>query len=220
MNRQAYKRYIPVVHWYGIQNQYHAWLSDLMQGDMGISLRNRRPVTQSIGEALSITLVMTITSLFLGWTISLLLAMLINLPATKKLEAIILNGLYLLDTIPLFLLALLLLVFLTTGHFSGILPAFGLGNYQIMDNFFMRYFTLLGHLVLPIFCMTLVILPYLTGQIDRALKEVSMFEYVKTARAKGLTDFVVLRRHILRNALSPLITIFTDNLPALISGPW
>ena len=102
--------------------------------------------------------------------------------------------------------------------FQGALPSFGLGEYQLINNLFLRYFTLLSHLFLPVLCMILVILPSFTGQVDRALKEEKNQEYVKTARAKGLTALSVLKKHVFKNALIPLITIFTDRLPILISG--
>lgn len=217
-HKQGYKKFIPKISWYGADNQYHLWLSNLMTGDMGKSLRNSRPVSGMIGEALGVTLLLTISSLLLGWVISLIIAVIINLPEGAKLEGPVLTFLYILDTLPLFLISFLILIFFSGGDLNGLLPSFGLGNYELIENYFVRLVTLLKHLVLPIFCMTLVILPYLIGQIDRALKEVKKFEYIKTAKAKGLSNLVVLHNHVLRNAWTPLITIFTENLPSLISG--
>lgn len=73
-------------------------------------------------------------------------------------------------------------------------------------------------LVLPIACMSLAVLPYITAQVDRAIKEELKKEYIKTGYAKGLADIVILRRHVLHNAWVPLITLFTNQLPAIISG--
>lgn len=209
---------VPVLHWYGADNQYHAWLSGLLKGDIGHSLRNNRPVAAIIGETLGITLIMTLSAFVVGWIIAVFLGVLINLPSFHSGGKALMNGLYFLDTIPLFLLSFLLLILFSANDFQGALPSFGLGEYQHINNLFLRYFTLLRHLFLPVLCMTLVILPYFTGQVDRALKEEKNQEYVKTARAKGLTEHSILKKHVFKNALIPLITIFTDRLPILLSG--
>lgn len=217
-NRRSFQKWIPAIHFHGLDNQYHQWLSNSIKGDLGISLRNSRPVVDLIKNAIGITLLMTIASLALGWIFSLAMALFINLPAGKMFERPLLSVLYVLDVFPLFLLSFLVLIVFSGGNFSDWLPSFGLGNYRLIDNFFVRTFYLSRHLILPIFSMTLVTLPYLTGQIDRSLKEVNRAEYVKTARAKGLSEPVILIRHTLRNAWTPLITIFTENLPTLLSG--
>lgn len=217
-SQNPYLKFVPTVSWNGWENQYHQWLTNLLKGDMGVSLRNQRPVTDNIGEALGVTLMMTIASLVLGWLLSFVIAIFINLPVGAALERPILSFLYFLDTLPLFLISFLLLLTFSSSNFSGILPSFGLGNYELIDSPFLRFFELLKHLILPIFCMTLVSLPYLVGQINRAIKETQKLEFVQTARAKGVSDQVVLYKHIVRNAFLPLITVFTENLPSLIGG--
>ena len=217
-NSNAFRKYIPAVFWHGGENQYHHWLANLLKGDMGVSLRNQRPVLSLIKEALGITLLMTITSVMAAWLISILLAVGINLLWGNTLRKPVLGFLYVLDTFPLFLLSFLVLIIFSSERLNGLLPSFGLGNYSMIDNHFLRLLTLLNHLTLPVFCMTLVLLPYLTGQIDRAIKDVGNFEYIKTARAKGLSETRVLVKHILRNTSSTLITLFTENLPALLAG--
>ncbi len=217
-NSNAFRKYIPAIFWHGGENQYHHWLSNLLKGNMGVSLRNQRPVHLLIKEALGITLIMTVTSVSAAWLISIFLALGINLSRGKKLRKPLLGFLYVLDTFPLFLISFLVLILFSSESFKGLLPSFGLGNYQMIDNYFLRFFTLLNHLLLPVFCMTLVLLPYLTGQMDRAIKDVGNFEYIKTARAKGLSETTVLVKHIFRNTSSTLITLFTENLPALLAG--
>lgn len=212
------RKFVPAIYWYGTANQYHHWLSNLIKGDMGNSLRNQRPVHLLIKEALGITLLMTVLSTLAGWLISVVLALGINLSQGKKMQKPLLSFLYVLDTLPLFLISFLVLILFSGDSFSGLLPSFGLGNYQMIDNYFLRLSTLLQHLLLPVFCMTLVLLPYLVGQIDRAIKDVSELEYIKTARAKGLSERVVLVKHIFRNTSSTLITLLTENLPALLGG--
>ncbi len=217
-NRKPYRKLIPVVHWNGKDTQYHAWLSGLVRGDMGASLKGQRPVSAVIGEAMGITLLMSFTALCIGWAAALVLGLLVNLPAFKKIGKPLMAGLYILDTVPLFLLSFLFLIIFSVAGFQGLLPTFQLEDYAQTAGGLTRIGALFNHLALPIVCMALSILPYITAQVDRAIKEEWNKEHVKSAYAKGLTDFVVLRKHVLKNAWVPLITLFTNNLPALISG--
>lgn len=217
-NEAKNRKLIPVIHWYGTNNQYHAWFLGLLKGDMGNSIRSNRPVLNILRETLGITLVMTTSAFVLGWTIALILGLLINMSPFRTSGPVLMNSLYVLNAVPLFLLSFFLLILFSSNSFQGLLPSFGLGEYQNIDNVFSSYFILLKHLFLPILCMVLVILPYFIGQVDRALKEELKQGYVQTASAKGLSEFLVLKKHVLKNALTPLITIFTDYLPSLISG--
>ena len=217
-NKQPYRKLLPVVYWNGMDNQYHAWLTGLLQGDMGSSLKGQRPVSTVIGEAIGITLVMSVAALCMGWVIALGLGILVNLPACQKIGRPIMTGLYVLDTVPLFLLSFLFLIIFSAVGYQGMLPTFQLEDYSNAGGSFSRIGALLNQIALPVICMMLSVLPYITAQVDRAVKEELKREHVKTAYAKGLTDFVVLTKHVLKNAWIPLITLFTNNLPALISG--
>src|SRR5690606_23314722 len=79
-SKNPYAKFVPTVNWYGSENQYHRWITNLFKGDMGVSLRNRRPVTENIGEALGVTLIMTTASLMLAWIVSFAIGIFINLP--------------------------------------------------------------------------------------------------------------------------------------------
>lgn len=217
-NKKPYRKLIPVVYWNGKDNQYHTWLTGLFRGDMGLSLKGNRAVSTVIGEAIGITLLMSFTALCIGWTLALVLGLLVNLPVFKGIGKVFMTGLYVLDTVPLFLLSFLFLIIFSTAGFQEMLPNFGFGDYAGANGVFSRIGVLLNHLSLPIICMALSILPYITAQVDRAVKEEFKQEYVKTAYAKGLTDFRILKKHVLKNAWVPLITLFTNHLPALISG--
>lgn len=215
-NRKPYRKLVPVLRWNGKDNQYHAWLTGLFKGEMGFSFKGHRSVSTLIGEAIGVTLFMSITALCMGWGLALVLGLVINLPACRKIGRPLMSGLYVLDTVPLFLLSFLLLIVFSATGFQGALPAFGMEDYAAGG--LSGIGSLLNQLALPIVCMTLAVLPYITAQVDRAVKEELAKEHVKTAYAKGLTDFAVLKKHVLNNAWVPLITLFTSHLPAVISG--
>src|SRR5690606_29016565 len=74
------------------------------------------------------------------------------------------------------------------------------------------------HLVLPVICLTYAQFAYLSKIARTSLLEVLSSDYVRTARAKGLSDGVVLWRHAFRNALMPIITVLAAILPAVVAG--
>jgi peptide/nickel transport system permease protein len=76
----------------------------------------------------------------------------------------------------------------------------------------------LQFMALPMLCLVLANLPYLTNQFYHALSGTANQDYIRTARAKGLSENNVIRRHMLRNALLPVITLLSDFLPALVAG--
>lgn len=217
-NSKPYRKLVPVVLWNGKDNQYHAWLAGLFKGEMGFSLRGHRPVTAIIGEAIGVTLFMSITALCIGWGMALILGLVVNLPACRKIGSPLMAALYVLDTVPLFLLSFLLLIVFSATSFQGALPTLGMEDYANAAGGISGIGALVNQLALPITCMTLAVLPYITAQVDRAVKEEWAKEHVKTAYAKGLADFAVLKKHVLNNAWVPLITLFTTHLPAIISG--
>ncbi|MES2731672.1 MAG: ABC transporter permease [Bacteroidota bacterium] len=215
---QPWRSFVPALHWNGVQTQYHHWFTQLLQADLGLSLRDSRPVAGIIGEALGNTLMMVLATTAFTFLLATLLGIWLSHPAHFRWRKPILSFLYLLDTIPLFILALVLLLVLSGSGMMGIFPVYGLENTAHDDGFFARIFSQLYHLTIPVFCLTLANLPYLSNQVYRALQQVESQEYIQTARAKGLSEYTVIGKHALRNALLPLITLFTGFIPAFIGG--
>lgn len=212
-----YKNLIPALHFHGNNNQYHQWLVGMLQGNLGVSYRDSKKVGIIIGEALSVTLLLTVASLIISWIVAIITGCLISMEQYSGWKKPVLSGLYVLDSIPLFLLAIGFLLLLT-GKNSGLLPSYGLGRLGEEGPGLLAIINMVPYLVLPITCMTLVTLPYVTGHVHSALQEIKGFEYIMTARAKGLSERTIIFKHALRNALTPLITIISGSLPALISG--
>jgi peptide/nickel transport system permease protein len=215
--QQPWKNWIPSVRWNGLQNQYHRWLSGLLQGDLGHSTRDAVAVTHIIAEALSNTWLLIGAGLGGSFGLALVLGLGLSLPAGKKWQPTVLNGLYLVDTIPLFLLSLLIVLLLISTGLSRYLPT-SLSYVEPEENLFIRLFSTLYQQAVPITCLIIASLPYLTRQVHQAIGQVLPRDYIRTARAKGLPESVVVGRHALRNALLPLITLLTGFLPAFIGG--
>lgn len=218
-NKAKYSYLIPVWQWHGTDNQYHQWLSDLLNGGLGISLRDGRPVASVLFEAIGNTWWLLLFSVCMAALLSMELALLMVRQTGSKWRQVILPTLFLLDSVPLFVLAMLLLVLLASPAFLQLFPVYGMGYYSSTTQSWLQASSeWLQFMALPMLCLVLANLPYLTNQFYHAVASVAGQDYIRTARAKGLSEGKVIRKHMLRNALLPVITLLSDFLPALVAG--
>ena len=217
--QNSYAYLLPSFRWHGTQNQYHAWFTGILRGKLGNSLRDGRPVSGMLYEAVANTWWLVLASIVLAFAVSLELGMLLVMPRSKKLRRLLLPSLFVIDSIPLFLLALLLLVLFASPSFLQIFPVFGLGYHTLPNATWLQQASILAqYLALPALCLTLSSIPYLTNLIYRSFSEESRKDYARTAKAKGFSESQVIRRQLLRNTLLPTITVLSDILPALVAG--
>ncbi|RDC65378.1 ABC transporter permease [Adhaeribacter pallidiroseus] len=210
---------IPVVAWHGFDNEYHLWFKNFIRGNLGISCRNQLPVNQVIAESFANTFFISVLSLGLIFFLAVELSIWLSKAAQFHSRQIVLAVLYSLDSVPLFIIALTLITLLASTSYLNLFPVFGLGPAAIPDEpTYVTWLYQLPYLALPIISLTLASLPHVTGQIYQAIQQLQQRDFVLTAKAKGLSERVVLRRHVWRNALLPVITLFTGFLPALITG--
>ncbi|MBO3272741.1 ABC transporter permease [Hymenobacter defluvii] len=204
--------------WHGRHNQYHRWVQQLLHGNLGRSYRDGQPVTTLLAAALTYTLPLTT----LAATMSVLLALWLatRLAVHHQIRLFALRLLYALDALPLFVLALLLLLLFANPDMLTWFPAYGLGEEAELVNTSVleRIGTLLYYLALPSISLILVNLPHLVIQMDAALQQERLTAYAATARAKGAPEKQVIQHHTLRNALLPSLAQLTDLLPALVAG--
>ncbi|WP_026462118.1 ABC transporter permease [Adhaeribacter aquaticus] len=216
---QPINNLIPVIKWHGSENQYNSWLGNFVRGELGNSYRDGQPVTKIICRAISNTLILLLGCLLLIFALAVELSLVLTRNKKSRWQACVLSFLYVLDSIPLFIVAFLLLIFLAGSGYLHIFPLFGLSSGMgAAQGWWGKFLEQVPHLVLPGICLILAGLPYVTVQLYQKLQEVMQAEFITTARAKGLPNNLVLRRHVFRNALLPLITLFTGYLPSLISG--
>ncbi|SMB96740.1 binding-protein-dependent transport systems inner membrane component [Hymenobacter roseosalivarius DSM 11622] len=201
--------------WHGSDNQYHKWLKKAVKGDLGQSYRSGQPVTAVLGEALRFTLPLTTSAALLATVLSVVLALWLVCGG----PAFLLSMLYAIDALPLFVVALGLLLLLANPDILPLFPAYGMGQ-QTADNapWHVQISTYLYYSTLPLASLVLVKLPSLVVQLYDALRHELGANYATTARAKGLSAYQVATRHALRNALLPVIALLTDLLPALVAG--
>ncbi|MDB5227273.1 MAG: hypothetical protein JWN78_1466 [Bacteroidota bacterium] len=212
------KKYIPALHWYGLNNQYHQWITKFMKGDFGISYQDQRPVKTVIWEAVHWTVMLSIFSIILTYLISIPLGIKAAAKKDSRRDKIMSTILFMLYSLPVFWVATLLIMFLGGGDFLSWFPAYGVGEISSDDNFFQIFGIRFYHLVLPMICFTYGGLAFLYRQMRGAMINTLTQDYIRTARAKGLDENKILWKHAFKNSLLPIITLFANVFPLIISG--
>ncbi|MBS1626179.1 MAG: ABC transporter permease [Bacteroidetes bacterium] len=213
------KNLIPSIKWYGLNNQYHRWLSHFLVLDFGISYIDKRPIWSKIKEALPWTLMLNLISILLSYLIAIPIG--IHSARTKGSigEQVTTVVLFILYSLPVFWVATLLITFITTPEYGmDWFPTFGVGEVTDGMSWTDVLMVRIPHFILPVFCITYGSLAYLSRQMRGGVLSVFRQDYIRTARAKGLSEGTVVWKHALRNSLIPIITIFASLLPAAISG--
>lgn len=201
--------------WHGADNQYHQWLKNAVKGDLGRSYHDGQPVTTVLGEALRYTLPLTTSAALLAAGLAVTLALWL----VRGGPAFLLDLLYGLDALPLFVVALCLLLLFANPDILPLFPAYGMGQLTVDSAHWAAQFSTYAYYsALPLASLVLVKLPALVVQLHDSLRHELEANYATTARAKGLSTYQVTTRHALRNALLPIIALLTDLLPALVAG--
>ena len=182
--------------------QYGRFVGGAVRGDLGTSIRSRRPVTTEIGENVGSTMLLAATAMVVAVAVGVPLGLIAALSRNSWLDvgsmAIALLGV----SMPSFWLGLLL-IFVFSLHLAWF-PATGGGD--------------LAHLVLPALTLGTIASAIIARLTRSSMLEVLGQDYVRTARAKGLAWWGVVVRHALKNALIPVITIFGLQFGNLLAG--
>ena len=193
-----------------IWEQYGSWLSELAQGDLGNSLVTGQPVLEQILQRLPATLVLATAGLIVGLLIGLPAGIMSALKPHSPLDTTtsILSQIGV--SIPDFWLGILLVLLFSLT--LGWLPSQGYTPFSQDPVDWFR------HLILPALTVGIISGSIQTRFNRSAMLEVLHQDYIRTARAKGLREALVVNRHALRNALIPIITILGLQLTALLSA--
>ncbi|MBI1228378.1 MAG: ABC transporter permease subunit [Bacteroidetes bacterium] len=206
-------------HWYGFDNQYHTWLMNFLRGDFGTSLHKRQTVTKQVKPALFWTLVVNIAAIFLAFMIAVPLGIWSAVKRGKKFDKITSAALFMLYSLPAFWVATMLLVFFTNPQYGmDIFPGKFPDDIPVAAPWWRKIWLAAPHLILPIFCLTYPVVAYIARQARGGMANVLGQDFIRTARAKGLSERSVIWKHGFRNALFPLITLVASVLPTAIAG--
>ena len=190
--------------------QYAAWMGKLLQGDLGRSIRNREPVIENVGRrlrpSLQLAALAMVVSLVIAVPLGILSAVRRNTAIDGAGTTFALCGI----CMPNFLLALLL-IFL----FGVTLRWLPISGYT---DLFEEPLRGLRSLALPAITLGLALAAVITRTLRSSVLEALTEDYVRTARAKGLAESRVIRVHVLKNALIPVVTVLGLQLGTLIGG--
>jgi peptide/nickel transport system permease protein len=190
--------------------QYWHWLSGLLRGDFGISMRTDQPVGPTMFIALSRSLLLGGLSIMVMLVIAIPLGMLAALRRGKAADVVSSLISYLGVSLPEFVTATLLLIVIADQ--LQLLPATGYvaPSEDLADS--------IRHLILPVATVSLILVAHVSRMVRSETIDVLNSDYIRAARLKGLPPRIVLMRHVLRNALLPTITIVALDVGYLLGG--
>lgn len=186
----------------------------LLRGDLGNSLKHRRPVSELFMERVPATLLLTMSALVLGYGLGIVLGMLAAINQGNIIDQIIRVISVIGNAVPQFWLGLLLIIIFSIQldllPMSGMRSISSRGDFDILET--------MRHMILPVFVLSLNTIAYVSRFTRAELLEVLGQDYIRTARAKGLPRNRVWWRHAIRNALLPVATFLGPAIGTLLSG--
>ena len=192
--------------------QYVKWLGHVLRGDLGRSFLDGQPVLQKIMEVIPNTLQLTFIAFLLSLTVGIVVGVISATRRYSLIDHLSTVFAFIGISLPNFWFGLMLmLLFSVTLRW---LPSHGMHTYGIQPNFFDTS----QHMIMPALVLGLEGIAGISRYMRSSLLEVIRQDYIRTARAKGLAERVVIYKHAIKNALLPVITILGLSLPGLVSG--
>ena len=199
--------------------QYLLWLQRIVTLDFGRSYKDNRLVMDRIWERIPVTLQLNIISIFLVYLFAVPIGIFSSTHQYSFSDKAVTLFLFILYSMPSFWMATLLILYLGGGdhlHWFPITALSSLGASEMSSSAWLM--DRLWHLVLPVFCLTYAGLAYVSRQMRAGMLETIRQDYIRTARAKGVSEKVVIFKHALRNSLIPIVTLLGFLLPAMLGG--
>jgi peptide/nickel transport system permease protein len=213
-----------------VLQQYFTYVKALLQGDFGSSIRTGQPVMESFLEKFPATIELGLTALLLAVVVGVPLGYLAARHQGRLLDTVVVSGSLLGVVTPVFFLAILLkLVFADTLHWLPTalrqdprIDATHITNFYVLDGLITQEWDAawdaIVHLVLPAVALGTIPLAIIVRITRASVAEVMHEDYVRTAESKGLAASTISRRHVLRNALLPVVTTIGLQAGLLFAG--
>jgi peptide/nickel transport system permease protein len=199
--------------------RFSKYWSNVLRFDFGQSTLDRRPVMPTILSKLRYSLSLTLLSVLLAYLVAIPLGVWSAVRQNTHADAAVTVTLFVLYSLPTFFVGTVFLRFFTEGDPVAWFPAGDFESYAADRMTTLQHLRdVAWHLVLPIAAYTLGSLAALSRYARTGLVDVIRADYVRTARAKGLHEFVVIVKHAARNGMIPILTLLGSLLPVLVSG--
>lgn len=202
-----------------LHTRYFIWLKNIVTFDFGESFTYEEPVIDVITSKFPVSIMFGIASLILGYIVSIPLGIIKAVKHESVFDKFTSFLLFLAYSVPPFMLAILLIVFMAGGSFMDLFPIGGVTSDSYDELSFMgKIIDRIHHFILPLFCYTIGSFTSLTLLMKNSLLEEVKKDYIRTARAKGLDEKKVYLKHALRNALIPIVTGLGGFLTIFFAG--
>jgi peptide/nickel transport system permease protein len=210
--------------------QYFIYASNLLKGDMGTSIRSNAPVSQEIFVRFLATVELSIAAMLISSLIGILAGVISSVRQYSIFDYFSMMMALVGISMPIFWLGLMLMYLFSVKW--GILPMMGrftMGlDYRVISGLvmldsllsgdFQLFFNSVKHLILPAFTLATIPMAIIARMTRSSMLEVMSKDYIRTARAKGLSRGTVIFRHALKNAFLPIITVIGLNFGLLLGG--
>jgi peptide/nickel transport system permease protein len=202
-----------------VHRRYLSWLLRIMRFDFDRSFVDDQPVINKIKKALPITIGLNFLSLIVVYTLAIPLGVLAAVKRNSTFDHISSLLVFTLYSIPSFWLATLLIMMFSSRQALDILPSVGLHGDAPWDMSYLEWlWDFVKHLLMPVLVMSYGGLASLSRYARTSMLETIGEDYIRTARAKGLDESIVVWKHAFRNSLITIVTLLGNLLPALIGG--
>jgi peptide/nickel transport system permease protein len=196
--------------------QYWKWLWQLILLNPGYSREYGQPVIEIILPALKNTLVLTISAVVIGKVLAILLGIFSAVRQYSIGDYILTAVTFISYSVPAFWLGLMLIILFSVK--LGWLPTSGIADSNLVAGSWEAWWDYLKHMILPVAVLAISEIIQVQRFMRSSLLEVLRQDYLTTARAKGLSEQVVIGRHALKNALIPVVTIIAVTMPRVVGG--
>jgi peptide/nickel transport system permease protein len=200
--------------------QYGMWLKNMFTLNFGDSFKDNQPVIVKILERLPVTVKLNVLSILLVYLIAIPLGIYSATHSYSLGDQITTLAAFILFALPVVWAGTMALVFLCGGDFLYLFPPGGINSIDYSPDWPLwdKLKDQAWHLFLPVLLLSYSGFAGLSRYMRTGMLEVIGQDFVRTARAKGLSEWVVIFKHVLRNSLIPMVTILASVLPGLISG--
>jgi peptide/nickel transport system permease protein len=193
-----------------LHTQFITWMGSLLSGDLGVSLISNTPVLTLIGQRLEPTISLTLVTMSLTIVLAVPMGVIAAWRHRSAIDSIVMASSVLGFSVPIFVTAYILIqIFAIEG---GLLPVQGFRSIS------QGIWPFLSHMILPALALSTIYIALIARMTRASMLDVLGEDYVRTARAKGLSENVVLFRHALRNAAVPILTVIGVGFALIISG--
>ncbi|WP_323718439.1 ABC transporter permease [Paracoccus aminovorans] len=193
-----------------LTSQFVTWVGNMLRGDFGYSLISQRPVLEMIGQRIGPTLALATVAMILTVVISIPLGILAARRHGQLVDRFVMSLSVIGFSVPIFVIGYVLI-----GIFAVNLKWFPVQGYKPLAD---GLWPFLHRIFLPGLALSSIYIALVSRMTRAAMLEVLREDYIRTARAKGLSERVILFRHALRNAAIPILTVVGTGFAMMISG--